>query len=350
MTSDGSTAAPGVHARVVHTPDAVRALEPAWAALVARCPDATPFQSPAWLIPWWESFPGEALRVAVVYHGGQLVALGAFYVQPPDAAAPDHRLLLLGAGNSDYLDVLVGEDAPADAATRLLAAALADEGGDATPGACHLGALRATSPLLTADAPRGWHALGAPEREAEPRPVLPLPPPTASLTATVPARMLARVRYYERRASAAGHVTIETADAASLDELLAALVRLHGARWRDRGEPGVLADTATRHFLTRAAPALLRAGHLRLSALRLDGVVVAAHLGFQLGSRAYYYLGGFDPTWERIAPGTLLLHRAIERARATGAHEFDLLRGAERYKYRWGAHDRPTFRRVLQRD
>ncbi len=34
---------------------------------------------------------------------------------------------------------------------------------------------------------------------------------------------------------------------------------------------------------------------------------------------------------------------------ALGAHEFDFLRGGEPYKYAWGAHDRPLFRRVLTR-
>lgn len=350
MTADGSTTVHDGPARVVRTLDALRALEPEWTALLTRCPDATPFQSPAWLIPWWESFGGEALRVVVLHHDARLVALGAFYVQPPDVGAPEHRLLLLGAGNSDYLDVLVGDDAPSDAASRLLAAAVGDDDQGGAPATCYLGGLRATSALLAADAPRGWHAVGSPERESEPCPVLPLPPRDAALTTTVPARMLARVRYYARRAAAAGPVVVETADAASLDEILAALVRLHAARWRGRGEPGVLADAATRRFHARAAPALLRAGHLRLSALRVDGAIVAVHLGFQLAGRAYYYLGGFDPAWERIAPGTLLLAHAIERAWETGARELDLLRGAERYKYRWGAHDHWTVRRVLRRD
>jgi CelD/BcsL family acetyltransferase involved in cellulose biosynthesis len=33
----------------------------------------------------------------------------------------------------------------------------------------------------------------------------------------------------------------------------------------------------------------------------------------------------------------------------TGAAEFDFLRGQERYKYFWGAEDRPTYRCLLQR-
>jgi CelD/BcsL family acetyltransferase involved in cellulose biosynthesis len=55
------------------------------------------------------------------------------------------------------------------------------------------------------------------------------------------------------------------------------------------------------------------------------------------------YIGGFDPRWSALSPGTLLLGHAIEQATAEGAAAFDFLRGAEAYKYRWGAIDEPMF-------
>jgi hypothetical protein len=32
-----------------------------------------------------------------------------------------------------------------------------------------------------------------------------------------------------------------------------------------------------------------------------------------------------------------------------GAREFDFLRGRERFKYRWGARERPCYGRMLER-
>jgi CelD/BcsL family acetyltransferase involved in cellulose biosynthesis len=58
----------------------------------------------------------------------------------------------------------------------------------------------------------------------------------------------------------------------------------------------------------------------------------------------HYYLGGFDPAWDRFSPGSLLIQYALEFAREAGDSCFDFLRGAEPYKYRWGAVDRPQYR------
>ena len=42
---------------------ALHALEPDWAALFARCPHASPFQSPAWMLAWVDAFRPRELWV-----------------------------------------------------------------------------------------------------------------------------------------------------------------------------------------------------------------------------------------------------------------------------------------------
>src|SRR5215207_3689869 len=80
------------------------AVEPEWWALWRRAPYATPFQSPAWLIPWWRHFhPGE-LFVVAVRRGGRLVGLAPFYIED---GVLGRRLLPVGISLSDYLDVLL---------------------------------------------------------------------------------------------------------------------------------------------------------------------------------------------------------------------------------------------------
>jgi CelD/BcsL family acetyltransferase involved in cellulose biosynthesis len=65
--------------------------------------------------------------------------------------------------------------------------------------------------------------------------------------------------------------------------------------------------------------------------------------------RWYDYIGGFDPQFSSLSPGSLLIGHAIEQAEAEGAAHFDFLRGAEAYKYRWGAVDEPMFTLVLRK-
>ena len=105
---------------------------------------------------------------------------------------------------------------------------------------------------------------------------------------------------------AAGGLRIETADADTLPSMLDDLFRLHEARWRSRGEPGVLADPAVRGFHRDAAPALAAEGMLRLYRLRIGEAVAAVYYGFAWRDRAYAYIGGFDPDMPRLSPGALI--------------------------------------------
>jgi CelD/BcsL family acetyltransferase involved in cellulose biosynthesis len=110
----------------------------------------------------------------------------------------------------------------------------------------------------------------------------------------------------------------------------------------------VLADETVRAFHAEAAPMLQAAGLLRLHGMRLDGELIGvlyclADPSNRPEPRWYDYIGGFDPRHAALAPGTLLIAHAIESAMAEGAVAFDFLRGAEPYKYHWGAVDQAMF-------
>lgn len=297
-------------------------LEPEWWDLWSACPVATPFQSPAWLVPWRRHFRDGNLVVVALRLSGRLCGLlPLFHHRGP----PEPRLLPLGAGNTDYLDGLFAPDIGPAEVTALLDRV-------APWRVLDLPQLAPGSLLADFVAPTGWTGQG---RTEEPCPVLPLP-------ATLPRRMEQNLRYYRRRAERAGTLEFETASLERVAPLLDSLVRLHGARWTTKGEPGVLADATVNRFHRDAAPALAAAGLLRLHALHLDGRVVAVFYGMQAKGRCYYYLSGFDPDLGELGLGTLIVGHAIEAATSEGVSEFDFLRGTEAYKYRWGAVDRST--------
>jgi CelD/BcsL family acetyltransferase involved in cellulose biosynthesis len=160
--------------------------------------------------------------------------------------------------------------------------------------------------------------------------------------------MAQNLRYYRRRAERAGTLRFETAVPDRVLLLLENLVRLHGARWTAKGESGVLADATTGQFHGYASLALAAAGLLRLHALHFNDRIVAVLYGMQAKGRAYYYLSGYDPEFSHLGLGTLIVGHAIDTATQDGAQEFDFLRGAEPYKYRWGAQDRPMECRLLR--
>jgi CelD/BcsL family acetyltransferase involved in cellulose biosynthesis len=317
----------------------LRALEPEWWALWRRA-GATPFQAPAWLLPWWDAFaPGDLFAVAIRARG-YLVGLAPFYVE---SSARGRRILPIGISVSDYLDILVDPD-DADAVCRRLSVHLhttdvAWDSWELTELSPHAAAARMPCPAYCDESADVSSAC----------PVLVLPRSPEGLAAVLPHRRRRSLRMAQNRAGRRGAVEIIAADAASVDAMVAALIELHGARWQSRGEAGILADPRLRGFLAESIPRLLSAELLRLYALRIGGGLAGVYCGFLHGDRAYGYLTGFDPAFAFESPGAILVGHAIVQAIEEGAREFHFLRGRESYKYGWGAVDRFNRRRVFHK-
>lgn len=338
----GSRLAPqpdaGAGVRLVESFQALTAVEPQWRRLWQQDPAATPFQSPEWLLPWCHHFArGMLMTAAISLPDGTLTGLAPLYLHT-DTDSGLRKLLPLGVATSDYFDVLSVPGGGAQIAEAVLCRVRSCD-------VCDFQQLPSTSPLLRVRSPLGWIDR---IEESDACPVLKLPEKIGHLAGCLPAKVAHNLRYYRRRAQKAGVLAIEMADEQSLEEFAAALFRLHGACWSYRGSSGVLSDEAVRQWHRDVMPLLLRAGLLRLMALRVSGRIIAAFYGLAGKGRFYYYLGGFDPEYRSLSPGTLLIGAAIERAVEEGCRQFDFLRGREDYKYLWGAKDTPTFRRLLR--
>jgi CelD/BcsL family acetyltransferase involved in cellulose biosynthesis len=319
---------------IIEQEAAFRSLEQDWWRLWARVPRATPFQSPAWLLPWWEAFAPGSLSVLTVRREGRLIGFVPFYV---DA---ERRALPIGVSLSDYLDVLIDPEESASAIS-LLSWGIADALGsgisewemqELAPGAQAFG--------LAPKADTQCSAMGV-------CPVLQLPDKTGDLSCVIPASKLRKLRMAQNRAERAGGCEIDTCRGPRLSEGFFHLVRLHGAQWKERGG-GVLADPRAHHFHRQAMQELDRTGLLNLLVCRIDGMVAGVYYGLKYGAQAYAYICGYDLDKAFVSPGTLLLGRAIEQAMQQGASEFHFLRGSESYKYEWGATDRTNARRVFR--
>ncbi len=306
--------------------EALVGLCPAWRQLWHRDPAATPFQSPAWLLSWWEVFGTAEPRLLLARSGGDLVGLLPLYLLRERGC---RKLLPIGIGLSDYIEGLV-DPAAADAAPLLVAAIAAMAGWDE----CWLPDLLPEGMLATAVMrnPMNYSISAAP-----PCPNLALPDDPSKLAEIVPRKVLRDVRQARRRAAAAGGATIEAVGKERLDPVMDELFGLHEQRWRVRGEYGVCSDPKVQRFHRMAARRLLAAGMLRLYRLSLGAAVLAVYYGFAAKRRAYAYLGGFDPAHSRLSPGAQIIAYAIEQAVAEGASRFDFLRGDESYKRAWGA-------------
>lgn len=319
-------------ATVIDDEAVLAGLEPAWWALWRRCPAATPFQSPAWLLAWWHHFHPGRLHAVAVHRGDALVALAPAYVEDGPLG---RRLLPMGISLSDYLDLLV--DPEVDGALDALARS-------AQTGAWDAWSLEDLPPDAAADRLPAGPDVTDHTASTDPCPVLPLAQPP-DLSGCVPARRRRQWRRAHAAADRRGRWSIEAG--LPPDTFLDHLFRLHAARWQSRGEGGVLADPIVQAFHRAALPALHAAGLVHRTTMQIEGKVVGAYYGFLARDRAYAYLGGFDPDYTEESPGSLLLGDAIASAIRQDAREFHFLRGGEAYKYAWGGQNRWNHRRTL---
>lgn len=332
----GAAVAEALVASPVLEEEALAALMPEWAALWARDGTATPFQHPAWLVPWWRQFgPDGRLAGAAVrgWTSGELAGFLPGYVYLEESSGK-RVLLLAGAGTSDYLGGVFASAGTADTALRSV---LAVAGWDAV----RWQQLRAGSALLQAG-----EACGLATSGAEPCAVV-------DVRRELPAKLRVNLNRYGRLAGTVGAVQCRMA--ATGEEALAdfeVLVRLHSVRWRERGEEGVLHDPRVLAHHRESLPLLVGAGLLRMFRLTIGGATAGVLYGLADGPgvrerRLYLYLIGFEARFGAVSPGSLLVRAAWEQARREGAAGLDLLRGGEGYKRHWGAVAEGTF--ALQR-
>ena len=322
--------------RLITTGDELEALAPAWRALWQSQPDATPFDSPAWLLSWWKCLGhGELWTLALENEAGQLIGLAPLF-RYTDPANGWRRLLFLGTSVSDELNVLTapGQHEPVLEALGHFLEDHSDEWD-----VVDLQELRAQS-VVRMFLPAGLVVRGTP---CAVRPVVPLPETAEQYRASLGSGLRRNLRRYREQLAALGPITFETATPATHAEFAAAFFTLHKSRWQERIE-SMMDQPRVERFHCEAMAALAEAGLLRLHGLRLNGEIVAIVYALQAGLRAYSYLGGFRPELSGYTPGTLIMGYAIEQAIAEGAREWDFLRGAEKYKYAWGALDQSNYR------
>ena len=325
---------PAVVLEVLQGLTALETLRPEWTALWDET-DSTPFQHPAWLMPWARTHAQDRVAAITLRRNGRLTVILPIFTWRSE-------LHLAGAGPSDY-----GADLFAPEAAHLAGEVLAAAGRYARAAGCasiNLPQLRPASALLHAAAPEGWTS----EDEAGAIcPVAPLLGPDG--LDAVPKHWRKKLAYAHRKTERAGSFSVERADGSTLDEIWSALEAAHAARWRERGEDGgVLADDLLLRFLREAVPELHAAGLLRLYGLRFDGRVAAGLLALHDRSRVHGYLTGFEPALRNLGLGSILIGHTLSQAHAEGMREMHFLRGQEPYKYTWGAEDTPTVARRLQ--
>src|SRR5581483_3957721 len=319
--------------RLSRLPD-LYALAPEWRELWNRCPSATPFQCPEWLLPWIESFTPRELWVIEARYENRLVGLAPMFIWQ---RAGEQVMAPVGAGITDYLDWLV-DPAVGTECLPLLFQNL----GEAEWDTMELMDLSQDSPLLQ------YRHHGGKQEPCAICPGLRFDPGTP-FNKIVPSHQRRNLKTAENRMRRAGISRVELATRETLPEFTAMLINLHGSRWGELGGPGVLEDPKVQEFHKRSSARLLESDLLRFYGLRFDGRLIAVLHTLVGHNGMHCYLQGFDTAYSEFSPGMLLLERVVQDAAREGKSSVDFLRGRESYKYMWGAKDEQTYRIVVHK-
>jgi CelD/BcsL family acetyltransferase involved in cellulose biosynthesis len=300
-----------------------------------------PFCAPAWLLSWWREGRGGGawLRVVLVLdEAGALVGVGPFFAQVGPLRLAEYRLL--GAGFCHRIGPLSRAGSE-----REVAAAIARSLAAATP--------RPASVVFEGiDAGDPWPELVAAGWPGGRRPRLrtdvEMDAPAIELDGAYESWMERRERKFRKEARRTARRLEEdgvTGRIAIGDDAIDALMRLHHARWHDRGGSNV--GTEARRVIAAAAHALDGSGRIGVALLEAPDGPVAAELVLRAGEHVVFWGGGFDPAWSKHAPGTQAMLLALEVAAADGVRHADLGGGEHEYKRRLADTSRPLAWRTL---
>ena len=312
-------------------------LDQEWRTLLPGLCTKAPFHTPAWLRVWWEHFGhGQELLLLSFREDGRLRGIA------PLMRSGDRISFLALSDVCDYHDFLFpcGEEGA-------FLAALLDKLETLEWSALRLEGLREGSAalmLLPALAEkRGFTASVAPEE------VSPHIPVAASWDAYLEAlskKDRHELRRKMRRLEGAGTIKVTTATSATLHADVARFLEL----LKDsREEKAAFLTLERERFFHKLAIAMEGEGYLKLFFLELDGLKVAGAFVFDYANAYYLYNSGYDKRYESLSVGLLLKALLVQDAIEHGKREYDLLRGAETYKYHLGARDRWLKTLVIER-
>jgi CelD/BcsL family acetyltransferase involved in cellulose biosynthesis len=118
---------------------------------------------------------------------------------------------------------------------------------------------------------------------------------------------------------------------------------LHESSWASRGGSSATGRQSLKDFHRDVVVRLALAGRLRFEEIWIDGACRASLYGISGEERYCFYLSGYDPAWAKYSLGVIVIGLSIAGAVERGVKFYDMLRGAESYKFEWANEARATF-------
>jgi CelD/BcsL family acetyltransferase involved in cellulose biosynthesis len=168
-------------------------------------------------------------------------------------------------------------------------------------------------------------------------PWLPITGSWDAYEASLSSSIRSNFRRARRRAEAFGMIHFELSAPAPnrVDPYLETIFRVEAAGWKGRRGTAMLSNTRLNRFYSLYAQAAADLGMLRIGLLRVNGSAAAAQLAVEYAGRYWVLKIGYDETWARCSPGTLLMHETIWYAFQRRLEAYEFLGSDEPWLHVW---------------
>ena len=291
-----------------------------WSRLGGQCPWATAFQTPGFVVTWYDTYRDRAEPVLVLSRAGDGRLLGLL---PLAVTAPGDRLVVAGGGQAEYHAWISPPDL-----------------GDAF--AWHaVEAIRREVPsqglgfrYLPPNTPTGWLARPGAKRtcslRARRRPLMRFGDGGEIAASLNKKSNKGRLRHLGK----VGRTEFKrVTDPAEFDALFDAIIRCYDTRRMSLGGSAPFRDDGLKKPFYRA---LMRVpGLLHVTVLKVGDRVAAAHLGACGAREVQLGLVAHDPFLVKHSPGKFLILFLARMLWQEGYEQLDLTAGGEPYKERF---------------
>jgi CelD/BcsL family acetyltransferase involved in cellulose biosynthesis len=144
-------------------------------------------------------------------------------------------------------------------------------------------------------------------------------------------------RRAHRKAAEQGELSFEVLSPApeELEPLLAEAYRVEAACWKGAEQSALACDAKRGKFFRHYTAAAAERGILRLCFMRLNGQAVAMQLAIECGNRFWLLKIGYDETYARCSPGTLLMLHTLRYAAERGLAAYEFLGSSQPWTHTW---------------
>lgn len=321
-----------------------------WNQLLETCTNNLPFLRHEYLSTWWNTLGGGE------WPSGDICIITAWEDEKLTAIAPlfqttnlDRKQALMFLGSieiSDYLDFI----APADQLTPFIDALLEFLAGAAFPDwevldLYNLLEDSATIPTLEAAAQKS--GLNYSLEKIQPAPRIKLADDWEAYLMSIDGKQRREIRRKVRRAEGF-YAPVDwyiVEDESKLDEEIDAFLELMAY---DKEKEAFLTDVM-RSQMKASVHTAFKEGWLQLAFLTVGDEKACAYLNFDYDNQIWVYNSGINFKFMELSPGWVLLAHLIQWAIANGREYFDMMRGDEIYKYRFGGVDRFVMRAQIMK-